>query len=125
VNISPKAPNTQDRILRPHEVQEEGKPKYGYFGPSLKENKILTKANMQMKCRAQTEGKAIQRLSLLGIHPIYSYQTVLVRVSIPGQNIMTKKQVGEERVYSAYISTSLFITERSQDWNSSRSGSRS
>jgi hypothetical protein len=50
---------------------------------------------------------------------------VLVRVSIPGQNIMTKKQVGEERVYSAYISTLLFITERSQDWNSSRSGSRS
>jgi hypothetical protein len=34
---------------------------------------------------------------------------------------MTKKQVGEERVYSAYISTLLFITERSQDWNSSRS----
>ena len=27
---------------------------------------------------------------------------VLVRVSIPAQNIMTKKQVGEERVYSAY-----------------------
>ena len=39
--------------------------------------------------------------------------------------IMTKKQIGEERVYSAYISTLLFITERSQDWNSSRSGSRS
>ena len=30
-------------------------------------------------------------------------------------NIMTKKQVGEERVYLAYISTLLFITERSQD----------
>jgi hypothetical protein len=28
---------------------------------------------------------------------------VLVRVSIPGQNFMTKKQIGEERVYSAYI----------------------
>jgi hypothetical protein len=40
-------------------------------------------------------------------------------------NIMTKKQVGEERVYSAYISTLLFITKGSQDWNSSRSGSRS
>ena len=40
-------------------------------------------------------------------------------------NIMTKKQAGEERVYSAYISTLLFITEGSQDWNSSRSGSRS
>jgi hypothetical protein len=50
---------------------------------------------------------------------------VLVRVSIPEQNIMTKKQVGEERVYSAYVSTLLFITERSQDWSSSRSGNSS
>ena len=38
---------------------------------------------------------------------------------------MTKKQVGEERVYSAYTSTLLFITKGSQDWNSHRSGSRS
>jgi hypothetical protein len=51
--------------------------------------------------------------------------TVLVRVSIPAQNIKTKKQVGEERAYSAYTSTLLFITKGSQDWNSSRSGSRS
>jgi len=43
---------------------------------------------------------------------------VLVRVSIPAQNIMTKKQVGEERVYSAYTSSLLFITKGSQDWNS-------
>jgi hypothetical protein len=40
-------------------------------------------------------------------------------------NIMTKKQFGEESVYSAYISTLLFITKGIQDWNSSRSGSRS
>jgi hypothetical protein len=40
-------------------------------------------------------------------------------------NIMTKKQVGEERVYSAYTSMLLLITKGSQDWNSSRSGSRS
>jgi hypothetical protein len=40
-------------------------------------------------------------------------------------NILTKKQVGEERVYSAYTSILLFITKGSQDWNSSRSGSRS
>jgi hypothetical protein len=40
-------------------------------------------------------------------------------------NIMTKKQVGEERVYSAYTSILLFITKGNQDWNSSRSGSRS
>ena len=30
-------------------------------------------------------------------------------------NSMTKKQVGEERVYSAYTSTLLFITEGSQE----------
>jgi hypothetical protein len=41
------------------------------------------------------------------------------------RNIMTKKQVGEERVYSAYNSILLFITKGSQDWNSSRAGSRS
>ena len=35
---------------------------------------------------------------------------------------MTKKQVGEEMVYLAYTSTSLFITEGSQDRNSSRAG---
>jgi hypothetical protein len=47
---------------------------------------------------------------------------VLVRVSIPAQNILTKKQVGEERVYSAYTSTLLFITKGSQDRNSHRAG---
>jgi hypothetical protein len=37
--------------------------------------------------------------------------SALVRASIPTQNIMTKKQVGEERVYSAYTSILLFITK--------------
>ena len=41
----------------------------------------------------------------------YQNTLVFVRVSIPTQNIMTKKQVGEERVYSAYTSTLLFITK--------------
>jgi hypothetical protein len=40
-------------------------------------------------------------------------------------NIMTKKQVGKERVYSAYSSTLLFIIKGSQDWNSNRLRSRS
>jgi hypothetical protein len=38
-------------------------------------NKILTEGNMHTKCGAETEGKAIQRLPHLGIHPIYSHQT--------------------------------------------------
>ena len=38
-------------------------------------NKILTGGNMETKCGAETEGKAIQKLPHLGIHPIYSHQT--------------------------------------------------
>ena len=30
---------------------------------------------MEIKYRAETEGKATQRLPHLGIHPIYSYET--------------------------------------------------
>jgi hypothetical protein len=32
------------------------------------------RANTETKCRAKTEGKSIQRLPHLGIHPIYSHQ---------------------------------------------------
>jgi len=58
------------------------------------------------------------------------YATMLVTICL-GQgfysctNVMTKNQVGEKGVYSVYTSTLLFITKGSQDWNSSRSGSRS
>jgi hypothetical protein len=38
-------------------------------------NKVLTGGNIDAKCGAETEGKAIQRLPHLGIHPIYSHQT--------------------------------------------------
>jgi hypothetical protein len=41
----------------------------------LERAKILTGAYMEKQCRAETEGKATQRLSHLGIHPIYSNQT--------------------------------------------------
>jgi hypothetical protein len=40
-------------------------------------------------------------------------------------NTVTKKQVGKERVYSAYISRSWFITAGSQGRNSSRAGGTS
>ena len=37
--------------------------------------KILIGGNMETKCGAEPEGKAIHILTYLGIHPIYSYQT--------------------------------------------------
>ena len=40
-------------------------------------NKIPVWGETEMKCGAETEGKAIQRLLHLGIHPVYSYQTLL------------------------------------------------
>jgi hypothetical protein len=38
-------------------------------------NKILMEGNMEAKCGAETEGKAIQRQPHLDIHPKYSHQT--------------------------------------------------
>jgi hypothetical protein len=38
-------------------------------------NKILTGGNKETKCGAETEGKATQRLSPMGIHSIYRHQT--------------------------------------------------
>jgi hypothetical protein len=38
-------------------------------------NKIPMEGDTKKRCVAETEGKGIQRLSHLGIHPIYSYQT--------------------------------------------------
>ena len=75
MDISPKTQNKQDTIHRLQEAQEEGRPKCECFGFSEKGNKILTGAIMETKYGAETEGKAIQRLSYLGIHPINSYQT--------------------------------------------------
>ena len=38
-------------------------------------NKITMGEDIETKYGAETEGKAIQRLPHLGIHPIYSHQT--------------------------------------------------
>jgi hypothetical protein len=37
--------------------------------------KIPTEGVTETKCGAETEGKAIQRLTHLGIHSVYSHQT--------------------------------------------------
>jgi hypothetical protein len=47
-------------------------------------NKILTGGNMELKCRAGTEGKAIQRLPQLRMHHIYSHQP-LTLLWMPGK----------------------------------------
>jgi hypothetical protein len=36
-------------------------------------NKLPMRGDTDTKCGAETEGKAVQRLPHLGIHPIYSY----------------------------------------------------
>jgi hypothetical protein len=38
-------------------------------------NKILKGGNTEINCGAETEGKTIQGLPHLGIHPIYDHQT--------------------------------------------------
>jgi hypothetical protein len=78
VDISPVSQNTQDTTHKPHEIQEEGKPKYGYLIFLRRGNKILLEGVIETKCGAETEGQAIQKLPYLGICPIYSHQTQIV-----------------------------------------------
>jgi hypothetical protein len=61
VDISPKAQIAQNTIHRPHEGQEEGRTKYGYFVQSFLEvgNKISMRRDTETKGGTQTEGKAI------------------------------------------------------------------
>jgi hypothetical protein len=54
--------------------------------------------------RGKGTGRQVEAMMLSG-------PGVLVRVSIPGQTIMSKKQVGEERVYSVYTSRLLLTKE--------------
>ena len=50
------------------------------FGSSEKGDKIHRGAHMEIKCREVIEGKVIQRLSHMGIHPIYNHPSVTVDV---------------------------------------------
>jgi hypothetical protein len=46
--------------------------------PLRRGNKIPMGGDTEIKCGAETPGKAIQRLSHLGIHPIYNHQTQIL-----------------------------------------------
>jgi len=70
VNSRPKDQITQVTIHRLHEAPEEGRPKCGFFQSFLEGGtEIPTGGNMETKCGAETERKAIQRLPHMGIHP--------------------------------------------------------
>ena len=72
--LAPKLGIPNIQFTEQKKLKNEGRPKCGCFVPSEKGNKILTGANTETKYEAETEGKAIQRLLHLGIHPIYSQQ---------------------------------------------------
>jgi hypothetical protein len=75
---------------------------------------LLPQSSKVLLQSSQNHGQAVTGI------PHSQYQFVLLRVYIPAQNIMTKKQVREERIYLAYTSTLLFITKGNQDKNSHR-----
>ena len=75
MDVSLKAQNTQDTFTDHMKLKKKEDQSVGAFVLHRKGNKILTGANMEIKYGAETEGKAIQCLSHLGIHPIYNHQT--------------------------------------------------
>jgi hypothetical protein len=56
-------------------LKKKQDPSVGASVQLRRRTKILTGANLGIKYRAETKGKAIQRLPHLRIHPIYRYQT--------------------------------------------------
>ena len=54
-----------------------------------------------------------------------TFAIVLIRVSIPAQTSRQRSKLERKGFIQLTFSTLLFTTKRSQDWNSSRSGSRS
>jgi hypothetical protein len=67
--------NTQDTVHRSHETQKKEDQNADISVLLRKGNKIPMRGNSETKSGAGSEGKAIQRLPHLGIHPIYSHQT--------------------------------------------------
>jgi hypothetical protein len=60
VDIRPEARNRQDTIHKPHETQEEGRPKCGYFSTLLRRgNNIAMEGDTETKCGAEAEGMTI------------------------------------------------------------------
>ena len=74
VDVSTEAWNTQDTIHRLHEAQKKEEQSMD-ASVLLRRGKILMRGNTETKCGAETEGKAIQRVPHLVIHPIHSHQT--------------------------------------------------
>ena len=59
-----------------------------------KGNKRLMGADIETKYRAETEGKAIQRLPHLGIHPMCRHQAqTLLLMPIVSQEVLTNRSL--------------------------------
>ena len=67
--------NTQIELTDHIKLREKEDQSVGASILLRKGNKILKGENWGSKCRAEIEGKVIQRLPYLGIHPVYSHQT--------------------------------------------------
>ena len=74
VDISPNAQNTQDTFRDHMQLKKEEDQSVGASVLLTRGSKLLTGANTETKCRAETEGKSIQRLCHMGIHHIYCHK---------------------------------------------------
>jgi hypothetical protein len=75
VDISPKLGIPKIRFTDHLKLKKKEDQSVGAAVLLRSDNKILTGGNTRTKYGAKTEGKAIQRLPHLRIHPIYSHQT--------------------------------------------------
>ena len=74
MDFSLEAQNTQGTNCKTHETQEKEDQGVDTLFLLRMENKIPMEGVTETMCGAETEGMTIQRLSHLGIHPMYSHQ---------------------------------------------------
>jgi hypothetical protein len=75
LDISPKAQNIKDTIHKHMKLKKKEDQSVDTSILLRRDSKIPMGGDTKTNCGTETEGKAIQRLPHLGIHPIYSYQT--------------------------------------------------
>ena len=74
MDISPEAQNTQDAITEQMKLKKEDQSMDTLVLP-IRGNKIPTRGDTETNHGSETEGKTMQRLLYLWVHPTYSYQT--------------------------------------------------
>ena len=88
MDIRPEAQNTKIKFTDDWKLKKKEDQSVDTLVLLRMENKMSMGGDTETKCGAETEGKAIQRLPHLGIHPIYNHQAQMLLWMPPGKYLL-------------------------------------